>query len=431
MISEAFRVNSPVTIDIPAYDTPQERELRPRRAHRRNAALAVIALAIVAGLGWKAFSGNQAGAAPMPPVAVQIAQPLSREVTEWNDYVGRFAPSRTVEVRPRVSGAITQILFRDGDFVRQGQPLFVVDTRPYRALLAEAQAEVASARSSLALARSDYSRVAGLTGDEAVAASEIDQLRAKVQAASATLAGAQARVTQRSLDVEFATVRAPISGRVSDRRIDVGNLVSGQSGATATLLTTINAVDPIYFNFDASEALFLRTQRERQATQAPANVQVRLQDETDYRWNGKLDFTDNGLDPRSGTIRVRAVVANPNGFLTPGMFGNMRLADGGKIRALLVPDEAVQSDQARKVVLTVGPDSTVTAKPVQLGPLVNGLRVIQSGLSPSDRVVISNFQAAIAGAKVDAKPGQIVPAKAAVPTQAGSNSPMAAQATLD
>jgi RND family efflux transporter MFP subunit len=424
-------VNSPAHIDISEYETQEDAGRGPRRSQRRNVAIGVIALIIVAGLGWKAFSGNKAAAAPMPPAIVQTAQPLTREVTEWNDYVGRFAPSRTVEVRPRVSGAVTQILFRDGDFVRQGQPLFVVDIRPYRAALAEAQAEVASARSAVALAKSNYGRVDGLTGDEAVAGSEIDQLRARVQAAAAGLAGAQARVTQRALDVEFATVRAPISGRVSDRRIDVGNLVSGENGAQATLLTTINAVDPIYFNFDASEALFLKTQRARQGKSAPANVQVRLQDETDYRWNGKLDFTDNGLDARSGTIRVRALVPNPDGFLTPGMFGNMRLAEGGKVRAMLVPDEAVQADQARKVVLTVAKDNTVVAKPVQIGPLVNGLRVIQSGLSPNDRVVISNFPGAITGAKVDPKPGHIVAAKIAPATRPGSGSPMAAQATLD
>jgi RND family efflux transporter MFP subunit len=424
-------VNSPAKIEIPDHEA-QDHPPRPARtSHRRNLAIAAIALVVVAGLGWKAMSGNPAAATALPPAIVQTSQPLTREVTQWNDYVGRFAPSRTVEVRPRVSGAVMQILFRDGDFVRQGQPLFVIDTRPYRAALAEAQAEVASARSAVALAQANYGRVQGLTGDEAVAGTEVDQLRARVRAAAAGLAGAQARVTQRALDLEFATVRAPISGRISDRKIDVGNLVSGENGAQATLLTTINAVDPIYFNFDASEALFLRTQRERQASQAPANVQVRLQDEADYRWNGRLDFTDNGLDPRSGTIRVRAVVPNPKGFLTPGMFGNMRLADGGKVRAMLVPDEAVQADQARKVVLTVGPDNTVTAKPVQIGPLVNGLRVIQSGLAANDRVVISNFQAAIAGSKVDPKPGRIVPAKAAAPAQASANAPMAAQATLD
>ncbi len=425
-------MNAPMKIEMPGENAVQEGRVESSASGHRPRNLAIAAALLVgAGLGWHYWSGGDVAAAPMPTPVVTVAQPLVREVTEWDDYVGRFAPSRTVEVRPRVSGAVTQVLFKDGDFVRQGQPLFVIDPRPYRAVLAEAQAEVASARSALALAQSDYSRVAGLTGDEAMAASEVDARRARVRAAAAALAGAQARVQTRSLDVEFATVRAPISGKVSSRRIDAGNLVSGEGGANATLLTTINAVDPIYFNFDASEGLYLKTQRERAGNGAPANVQVRLQDEAEYRWNGRLDFTDNGLDPRSGTIRVRAVVPNPEGFLTPGMFGNMRLANAGKVRALLVPDEAVQSDQARKVVLAVGADGTVTAKPVQIGPVVNGLRVIRSGLAPSDRVVVSNFQAAVAGSKVEAKPGRIAPVAAKSAPNAGPVSPAAAQATLN
>jgi RND family efflux transporter MFP subunit len=365
----------------------------------------------------------------MPPATVQTAHPLLRDVTQWDDYVGRFAPSQTVEIRPRVSGAITAIHFRDGDFVQKGQALFTVDPRPYLAALAEARAEVASASSALALARSDAARVAGLTGDEAVSASEVDSLRAKVRAASAALAAAQARVQQRALDVEFSVVRAPISGRVSDRRIDIGNLVSGEGGAGATLLTTVNAMDPIYFTFDASEALYLKAQRDAAAKRAGGEVEVRLQDEADYRWKGSLDFTDNGLDPRSGTIRIRAAFANPQGFLTPGMFGNMRLASGGTVKALLVPDAAVQSDQARKLVYVVAKDGTVAAKQVELGPLVEGLRVVRAGLATGDSVVISNFQAAAPGSKVIAKPGKIVaaPTPAAAP---GASAPSAAQATL-
>lgn len=423
-------MNFPANIETPVYDTADIPEAHARRLRRRAAAIIIIALAVAAGIGWKLLSDSSADAMPPPPAVVQAAHPLVREVTEWDDYVGRFAPSRTVEVRPRVSGAITRIFFRDGDYVRAGQPLFVVDPRPYRAALAEAQAEVASARSALALARSDYDRVAGLTGDEAMAASEVDQLRTRVRSATAALAAAQARQSLRALDVEFATVRAPISGRISDRRVDVGNLVSGDNGANATLLTTINAVDPIYFTFDASEALFLKTQRERARSKDPARVQVRLQDEADYRWNGTLDFTDNGLDPRSGTIRVRAVLANPDGFLTPGMFGNMRLAENGKVKALLVPDDAVQSDQARKVVLVVGQDGTVAARPVELGPLVGGLRVISSGLSPSDRVVISNYQAAVAGTKVKTRRGMIADGTRTNTLPSGPDVPVAAQATL-
>nr|WP_260929730.1 efflux RND transporter periplasmic adaptor subunit [Novosphingobium sp. 9] len=376
------------------------------------------------------MSHAPADAAAMPPALVSVSHPLVKQVTEWDDYVGRFAPSKTVEVRPRVSGAITQVLFRDGDIVQAGQPLFVVDPRPYRAALAEAQADAASARSTLALARSDYSRVAGLSGDEAMAASEVDQRRTRVQAAVAALAAAEARVRSRQLDVDFTTVRAPIAGRISDRRVDAGNLVSGDNGTSATLLTTINAVSPIYFTFDASEALFLKTQRDKAAGEKSDNVQVRLQDETAYRWNGHLDFTDNGLDPGSGTIRIRAVFDNPKGFLTPGMFGNMRLADSGKVSAMLVPDEAVQSDQARKVVLTVAKDGTVTAKQVQLGPLVDGLRVITSGLTPADDVIVSNYQSAIAGAKVQVKAGAIKADPAAAQGANGPSEPVAAQATI-
>jgi len=426
-------VNQAVHIDVPedaGRVIRDEQETTPNRWRGRPAVIGVIALVVVAGIAWKVFApGGEAVAAPPPPT-VAVAHPLLRQVTEWDDYVGRFAPSKTVEVRPRVSGAVTQILFRDGDLVRTGQPLFVVDPRPYRAALAEAQADEASARSALVLARSDYGRVAGLTGDEAVAASEVDQLRAKVRAAEAALAAAQARARTRALDVEFSVVRAPISGRISDRRIDVGNLVAGESAGSATLLTTINALDPIYFNFDASEALFLKAQRDRAQGRAPADVQVRLQDEADYRWKGKLDFTDNGLDPRSGTIRVRASLANPDGFLTPGLFGNMRLAGGGTVPALLVPDAAVQSDQTRKVVLVVAKDGTVASRPVQAGPLVGDLRVIRSGLSRSDTVIVSNFQAAVPGSKVKTKPGTIT-SQAAAPAAPAPEAPAAAQATFD
>lgn len=408
--------------------TEQRSGSRPISERGAQIAVGALALVAVAGLSWKFLGGTEPAAALPPPSVVQVAHPLVREVTEWDDYVGRFAPSKTVEVRPRVSGAVTQVLFRDGDYVQAGQALFVVDPRPYRASLAEAQADAASASATLALARSDYARVAGLKGDEAMAASEVDNLRSRVRAAEAALAAAQARVRSRSLDVEFSTVRAPISGRVSDRRVDAGNLVSGDAGANATLLTTINAVSPIYFTFDASESLFLKAQRDKAKGAAP-DVEVRLQDEADYRWKGKLDFTDNGLNANSGTIRVRASLDNKDGFLTPGMFGNMRLANGGTVKAALVPDAAVRSDQTRKVVMVVGKDGTVAAKPVQVGPLVDDLRVIRSGLDAGDTVIVSNYQAAIPGTKVTTKVGRIQPGK--VETAPAPAEPAAAQATFN
>ncbi|KEQ52050.1 efflux RND transporter periplasmic adaptor subunit [Sphingobium chlorophenolicum] len=396
------------------------------RWRKRHVSLGVIALVILGGVGWKIVDRPEAQAAATPLVTVGIAAPLSRAVTQWDDYVGRFAPSQTVEIRPRVSGSVTAIHFRDGDYVKAGQLLFTIDQRPFLAALAEARASTASARSALLLAQNDYGRVQRLTGDEAVSASEVDSLRSRLQAAQAALAGAQARERQRALDMEFTQVRAPISGRVSDRRVDIGNLVSAGEGAGATLLTTVNKLDPIYFNFDASEALYLKSQRDKGAG---GTVEVRLQDEADYRHKGRLDFTDNGLDPRSGTIRVRAVFDNPDMFLTPGLFGNMRLANGGKVDALLVPDEAIQSDQARKTVLVVARDDSVVAKPVELGPVVDGLRIIRAGLTLGDRVIVSNIQAAMPGSKVATRTVAVRASPAPV-AAAGAAVPAAAQATF-
>lgn len=400
-----------------------------RMSRTRRAAIVLIPLAIVAAAGTKLAGESPAVAAAPPPAAVTVAAPLVREVNEWDDYVGRFAPSRTVEIRPRVAGEVTGIHFRDGEIVQKGQLLFTIDPRPFAAALAEARANAASARSALALAQADLGRATRLIADEAVSAGEVDSLRAKVQAAQAALAAADARVRVRALDIEFTQVRAPIAGRISDRKVDAGNQVAGGEGTNGTVLTTINALDPIYFTFDGSEALYLKTQRARQPGAEPAAVEIQLQDETEHRWKGRLDFTDNGLDQRSGTIRGRAVLSNPGYFLTPGMFGNMRLASGGKAPALLVPDTAIQTDQARKIVLTVDAQNQVSAKPVELGPVVDGLRVIRSGIGPKDRVIIAGNQMAMPGAKVAPTAGRIAAATTASAAPAVSL-PVAGEATI-
>jgi RND family efflux transporter MFP subunit len=393
---------------------------------QRGAAI-LLPLAVVGYAGAKLVAPAPTVAA-MPIPAVTVANPLLRDVNEWDDYVGRFAASRAVEIRPRVNGEVTSVNFRDGDIVRKGQLLFTIDARPFTAQLAEAKANVASAASALALAKSDLGRATRLVDDEAVSAGEVDSLRAKVQAATAALAAAQARVRARALDVEFTQVRAPISGRVSDRKVDPGNQVAGGEGTGGTVLTTINALDPIYFTFDGSEALYLKAQRARQPGQPAAPVEIQLQDESEHRWKGRLDFTDNALDQRSGTIRGRAVLDNPKYFLTPGMFGNMRLANGGTVKALLVPDAAVQTDQARKIVLTVDKQNQVTAKPVELGAVINGLRVVRSGLTPADRVIITGVQMAAPGAKVAPTLGRITPeAQASTPNVVA---PLAGEATF-
>ena len=381
---------------------------RPAGTRRRDfgAVFWMLALAGAVALAWLLLRGQAAPAAPPPPPVVTVATPLQREVTQWDEFIGRFEASRSVELRPRVSGQLTAVHFTDGQYVRQGQPLFTIDPRPYRAALAEAQAGVATARSDLALARADLDRALRLVAEDAVAKSEVDALRARVNAANAGLAAAQARVRTRALDVEFTTVRAPISGRISDRRVDPGNLVAAGDGPAATLLTTIVAADPLYFAFDGSESLFLKARR--QGLAKGAEVQIRLQDETTWSHTGQLDFTDSGLDASSGTIRARAVVRNADQFLAPGMFGNMRLATGATEQVLLVPDTAVQTDQTRKLLLVVGKDGTVAAKEVTLGPVIDGgLRVVRGGLAAGDRVVIEGVQMAMPGTKVTARRGRI------------------------
>ncbi|APZ97200.1 efflux transporter periplasmic adaptor subunit [Sphingopyxis sp. QXT-31] len=401
----------------------------PSRWRRR--ALIGLPIALVVAGGYVLSTRDNAAVAAPPLPVVTVAAPLVREITEWDDYVGRFEASRAVEVRPRVSGQLVGVHFTDGQIVRKGQLLFTIDARPFNAALAEARADAASARSDLELARVNLARANRLIADEAVSQSDLDQLNARVRAASAALAAADARVRSRSLDVEFTQVRAPIGGRISDRRVDSGNLVAAGEGAGGSLLTTINALDPIYFNFDSSEALFLKAQRERQAGGAAAQqVEIRLQDESDYRWKGRVDFSDNAINANSGTLRVRAVIDNPGNFLTPGMFGNMRLAQGGTVSALLVPDAAVRTDQARKQLFVVGKDGTVAARPVETGPLVAGLRVIRSGLKAGDRVVVQGIQFAQPGAKVTAKPTTIQPKAAPAAPVGASQPPAASQATL-
>jgi RND family efflux transporter MFP subunit len=391
---------------ITRIDPVEPNEAEPGPLGRKRLPLwqkgAFVALPVLLVAGGVSFFNRESPAiAAPPPPTVTVAEPLVREVNEWDDYVGRFEPSRSVEVRPRVSGQVTGIHFTDGAIVQKGQLLFTIDARPFTAALAEARAGLASAQSDLALAQSDLGRAERLVAAEAVSKSDVERLQARVRAARASVAAAQARVRARSLDVEFTQVRAPISGRISDRKVDPGNLVAAGEGQGGSLLTTINALDPIYFTFSGSEALFLKAKRAQAAGAAASPVEVRLQDETDYRWKGRLDFTD--------TIRGRAVMANPGMFLTPGMFGNMRLAAGGTTTALLVPDAAVISDQARKIVMTVGKDGTVQPKPIEAGPVLNGLRVVRSGLAREDRVIIAGAMMAQPGSKVQMKPGKITP----------------------
>jgi multidrug efflux system membrane fusion protein len=346
---------------------------------------------------------------------VTVAPPLSSRVAQWDEFTGRFEAMERVEVRPRVSGYIDQLHFRDGSTVKEGDLLFTIDQRPFQLAVASAQADVARAGAQIVLDEADYQRAVELVKTAATPVSTLDQRRANLDIARAQDLAAQSALRIAQLNLEWSEVRAPIGGRVSDRRVDRGNLVTGgQNGAT--LLTTIVRLDPIYFVFDGSEADYLRYQRlnaegdRGSSRDTPNPVRVQLADEKDWPHQGTMNFVDNEINAHSGTIRGRAIFDNKDLFLTPGTFGRLRLY-GGPLDALLIPDASVVSDQAAKVVLCVGEDGKVVAKPVTLGGMARGLRVVGSGLTPTDRVIIGGLANPFvhAGVAVTVRQSEILP----------------------
>jgi membrane fusion protein, multidrug efflux system len=348
---------------------------------------------------------------PPPPPSVTVAQPLQKQISEWDEFTGRFAAVETVEIRARVSGYVDSVHFKDGQLVKQGDLLFVIDPRPHQIAVEQAKAEVERAKARLEIAAADVDRAAPLARSQTLTQREFETRLATQREATGAVASLEAALKQAQLNLEWTEVRAPISGRISDRRVDPGNLVTG--GPTgATPLTVIVSIAPIHFVFDGSEADFLRYQRlaaaggRRSSREVPNPVSVRLADETDYRHVGHMDFVDNALSSKTGTIRGRAIFENKDGFLTPGYFGRLRLY-GGESNAFLVPDSAIASDQASKIVFTVSDDGTVGIKRVELGPMIDGLRMIRSGLTAADRIVIEGLQRARSGQKVTPEPGKI------------------------
>jgi len=353
---------------------------------------------------------NQAPPAPPPP-HVSVASPLARDVVDWDEYIGHFVAPQSVDLRARITGVVTQILFRNGQDVKEGQPLFVIDPRPYRAAYEQAQAQVASAQATLANAKSVASRSAELVKVQAVSREELENNQAQVRTAQANLQAAIANADNARLNLSFTTVRAPVSGRVSDKRVSLGDqVITGQ-----TLLTTVVSLDPIWFSFDGAESFYLKYLREAQKGQrgssrtSPNPVDIQLSDESGYNWHGRMQFVDNSLDPNTGTIRAYAVVDNPKHFLTPGMFGRARLLGSGTYRALLVPDEAIVTDQARKLVYVLGRDGKVAERVVETGPEVQGLRAIRDGLAPTDVVLIDKLAQIHPGMDVKATRTTITP----------------------
>jgi RND family efflux transporter MFP subunit len=353
---------------------------------------------------------TQAQAAPPPP-EVTVAMPLVRRLTEWDEFTGRFEPVQEVEIRARVSGYVDEIHFQDGQIVERGQILFAIDPRPYEATVDRLKAEIQQAEAQLQLAQLDQGRTQRLVSTSAAARATLDQRDAELASAQASLAAAQAQLRQAELDLGFTQVLAPFRGRISDRRADVGNLVSDQ-----TLLTTIVQLDPIYLTFDMSESDFLAYQRAVQRGELPSTrdnktlVAAHLVDEEDWPHQGTMDFVDNVVDRGSGTIRGRAVFPNREGLITPGQFGRIRIPGSPEYDAILVPDAAIMTDQSRRMVLTVDAEGTVQPKIVRPGPSQpGGLRIVRQGLEPQDRVIINGLIRARPGAKVTPKDGRIEP----------------------
>lgn len=367
-------------------------------AARRNLLPFLAGLALAA---CSAQADEKAGAPP--PMPVTVAVPLQQEVVDWDDFVGRFEAVQNVEVKPRATGYLQAVHFRDGQYVRAGQLLFTIDARQSQAALAQAQAQLARAQATLANARTELARSRALAAQQAASIEEVEQRQAGVRTGEADVAAARAAIRAQQLNVGFTRVTAPISGQVSERRVDPGNSVT----ADQTVLTTIVSTNPLHFAFEGSEALLLKYQRQSGGGRSGSPVRIRLQDEATYVHAGTLDFIDTVINTGAGTVRARAVVANTSGFLKPGMFGHMRLSASQPYRALLVPDTAIVTDAARRVVYAVAKDGTVIARAVQLGPLVGNLRVVRTGLAPGERVIIDGVQRARPGQKVVPRPGRI------------------------
>jgi len=392
--------------------------------HRRRSSavwLASAALALAAGGGaWLWYDGSISAAtpaqaqtaAPSPP-PVTVSHPLRRDLVEWDEFTGQFGAVDYVEIRARVPGYLQSIHFQDGQIVQKGALLFVIDPRPYEAALASTKAQLAQSNARLDLANQQLARAGALRQRDVLSASTYDERVQEVRVAASGVEVSKAAVQTAELDLEFTRITAPMTGRVSQREVSIGNLIAGGTGSTPTLLTTIVSLDPIYFNFDMSESDFLAYQRATargllaEQRNGGGGGQARLFDEHDWPLEGRIDFIDNQVDRGAGTIRVRAVFDNPTMMLTPGQFGRLRLPGSERYTATLLPDSAIVSDQSSKIVLTVAEDGTVVPKPVRPGPIEDGLRIIRSGLEPNDRVIISGIVRARPGTKVTPQAGEI------------------------
>jgi multidrug efflux system membrane fusion protein len=364
------------------------------RAHRApvRASLAVLALASMIAVVVSACSSEAAPGADMPPPPeVSVATVLSKPVHQWDSFNGRVTAVESVELRPRVSGYVQRVAFKEGQEVKKGDLLFVIDARPYRAALDQAQAQLQRARAEAKLAQAQDTRAQALIEAKAISREEFETRKAATAQGDAGVRAAEAAVAAASLDLQFTQVRAPIDGRIGRAMVTEGNLAQ----ADATLLTTLVSQDPMYVYFESDEQTYLRyadLARKGERTRSSNPVRIGLADEQGFPHEGTVDFVDNQVDPATGTIRARAVLPNPDRVLTPGLFARVQVQGSGEFKAMLIDDKAVLTDQDRKYVYVLGPDNTAVRKDVQLGRMIDGLRVVESGLDAKDKVIVHGVQ---------------------------------------
>ena len=382
---------------------------------RTLAAVAIAWASLLASCG-----EAQKQAAPPPP-KVTVAKPIKRTIVDQDEYVGRFVPVDVVEIRARVSGYLDQIHFTDGQIVKQGELLFTIDQRPYQNTLEQARANLETAKSNLAFTQSDLARGQQLVRERTISEQIYEQRSQAFRNAKASVAANEAMVRQAELDLEYTELRAPITGRIGDRRVTQGNLVMGGTGGT-TLLATIVSIDPIRFEFTFDEGALLRYQRLATGRGEVAGlggtpVRIKLLDETEFSHPGRVDFVDNVIDRASGTIRGRAQFSNADGLFTPGMFARVQVSASAPYQALMLPDAAIATEQARKFVYVIDQDNIARLRYVTLGQAVDDLRVIKDGLTDGDRVVINGLMRVRQGQKVTPEEQPVSP-QASVPAAA-------------
>jgi membrane fusion protein, multidrug efflux system len=387
---------------------------RPAGLSIASAWVAGTVATALAALAWAGFShseGGQTSSAQTPPAHVTVSKPLARDVETRIGLLGQFSAIDRVELRAQVGGTLTEIHFKDGQIVHKDDLLFMIDPRPYEIKLAKATAQLQTASARFALASRQLGRAETLLRTTFGTAETVDQRTSEQSSAQAAIDDAKAQIRDAQLDIEYCRITAPFSGRIGARLVSVGSLIAGSRAATSptTLLTTLVSLDPIYLDFDMSESDYLTFSRERTRLSGPAadQVAISLSDEKRFKRKGTLDFVDNALDRSSGTIHARATVPNPDLFLVPGEFARVRVAVAPPAPTLMLPDSAVVLDQSQHMVMTVAADGTVVPAPVQTGDLRGGLRVIQSGLAPGDRVIIDGLVHGIPGTKVDPQEGTI------------------------